>query len=562
MMTFRDFRLPLGVCLCFLVCRTTISTSTDNPTECDFDQSTLCGYTQDKTDNFDWIWYSGHTTSADTGPNNDHTTGKSTGHYMYIETSLRYPNAIARLISPSYHLKGSGIQCLTFWYSMYGSTIKTLNVYVTASGHTNNRGSPAWTLSGNQGDQWKQAKFTIFPTGNYQIVFEGISGDYSDGDIAIDDIMVTIGDCNTTDCGPWPGLANSSVNQKVTYLNSTLFGAIVLMTCDAGYHVFNNSSSHNESAVCTLNGTWSPSTYSQCIPIDCGQWSSNSSVRSHQKIIYTNATVFGSEVVMKCNQGYHVFNTNKSRTESAVCQENGTWSSKTYSECVPTDCGEWSTNSSALANHNIIYPNSTSYGSQAVMTCDPGYHIVNKAGTRSESAVCTENGIWSTQTFSDCIPIEETMTTTIDFSYITDVTTSKKIIETAFMNTHTMSAPSVSHLGPTTQSTMVDTTYEETAKSNIYLNIIVPSLISLLVIISIIVVILVCQRRIKKTKNRKQSNAAQDSTYCTISTPRNEEPSYSSLHTQSVGGLQEIIPMTIRLVLLNDISRNSGCRLV
>ncbi|XP_052278907.1 uncharacterized protein LOC127877265 [Dreissena polymorpha] len=43
----------------------------------------------------------------------------------------------------------------------------------------------------------------------------------------------------------------------------------------------------------------------------------------------------------------------------------------------------------------------------------------------------------------------------------------------------------------------------------------------------------------------KQSNAAQDSTYCTISTPRNEESSYSPLHNQSVGGLQEIIPMTI-----------------
>ncbi|XP_052282058.1 uncharacterized protein LOC127879321 isoform X2 [Dreissena polymorpha] len=145
----------------------------------------------------------------------------------------------------------------------------------------------------------------------------------------------------------------------------------------------------------------------------------------------------------------------------------------------------------------------------------------------------------------DIFVIEETMTTTIDFSYITDVTTSKKVIETTFMNTHTMSAPSVSHLGPRTQNTMVDTTYEETAKTNIVLNIIVPSLISLLVIISIIVVILVCQRRIKKTKNRKQSNAAQDSTYCTISTPRNEESSYSSLHNQSVGGLQEIIPMTI-----------------
>ena len=47
--------------------------------DCDFENVQLCGYTQDSTDNFDWTWFSGPTSSHDTGPSNDHTFGSSRG---------------------------------------------------------------------------------------------------------------------------------------------------------------------------------------------------------------------------------------------------------------------------------------------------------------------------------------------------------------------------------------------------------------------------------------------------------------------------------------------------
>ena len=37
---------------------------------------------------------------------------------------------------------------------MYGSQVRTLNVYVTAD---SNLGTPVWTKSGTQGRQWKMA---------------------------------------------------------------------------------------------------------------------------------------------------------------------------------------------------------------------------------------------------------------------------------------------------------------------------------------------------------------------------------------------------------------------
>ncbi|XP_078658172.1 apical endosomal glycoprotein-like [Branchiostoma floridae x Branchiostoma belcheri] len=87
---------------------------------CDFD-SDLCGYTQDTADDFNWLRDSGGTPTGLTGPSVDHTTGTSSGHYMYIETSgsARLQGHTARLISPSYSRYPDG-QCLLFWTHMYG----------------------------------------------------------------------------------------------------------------------------------------------------------------------------------------------------------------------------------------------------------------------------------------------------------------------------------------------------------------------------------------------------------------------------------------------------------
>ena len=40
---------------------------------CAFETSDLCGYTQDKDDDFDWSRHRGDTASFDTGPVDDHT---------------------------------------------------------------------------------------------------------------------------------------------------------------------------------------------------------------------------------------------------------------------------------------------------------------------------------------------------------------------------------------------------------------------------------------------------------------------------------------------------------
>ncbi|XP_056881143.1 MAM domain-containing glycosylphosphatidylinositol anchor protein 1 isoform X5 [Takifugu flavidus] len=55
--------------------------------------------------------------------------------------------------------------------------------------------SEVWTKSGHQGPDWKRALFDVSPSGPFQIVFEGIRGPSFEGDIAIDDVSITIGKC-------------------------------------------------------------------------------------------------------------------------------------------------------------------------------------------------------------------------------------------------------------------------------------------------------------------------------------------------------------------------------
>ncbi|XP_066299115.1 MAM and LDL-receptor class A domain-containing protein 1-like [Branchiostoma lanceolatum] len=89
---------------------------------CDF-ETDLCQYTQDTADDFDWTRDSGGTPTGRTGPTVDHTSGNSSGYYMYIETTLpRQDGDVARLTSPSYRAYPDG-QCLLFWTHMYGGQI-------------------------------------------------------------------------------------------------------------------------------------------------------------------------------------------------------------------------------------------------------------------------------------------------------------------------------------------------------------------------------------------------------------------------------------------------------
>ena len=54
---------------------------------CDFENG-MCGYTQDKTEQFDWKLHKGHTPSYGTGPSHDHTYQTSAGKWQVFDVNL------------------------------------------------------------------------------------------------------------------------------------------------------------------------------------------------------------------------------------------------------------------------------------------------------------------------------------------------------------------------------------------------------------------------------------------------------------------------------------------
>ena len=86
-----------------------------------------------------------------------------TGSYIYIEASPQLPGDRARLLSD--WMGPNEVVCIQFWYHMYGSEIGNLSIYLK----TNQSETIVWTLSGNQGDQWKFAQTTLNSGDAYKV---------------------------------------------------------------------------------------------------------------------------------------------------------------------------------------------------------------------------------------------------------------------------------------------------------------------------------------------------------------------------------------------------------
>ncbi|XP_077865040.1 MAM and LDL-receptor class A domain-containing protein 2-like [Saccoglossus kowalevskii] len=155
---------------------------------CDFEYD-FCGWTNVMDDELSWLRGSNGTNTEGTGPTIDHTTGTESGHFVYINTSSAMQNHTAELTTVEFT---SNIdRCLRFWYHMYGEDIGSLHVFQIDIGNPFIR--PIWSRSGNQQDMWRRGSvpLPIEGTGNnYKILFRGVVGDGSKGDIAMDDILV------------------------------------------------------------------------------------------------------------------------------------------------------------------------------------------------------------------------------------------------------------------------------------------------------------------------------------------------------------------------------------
>ncbi|WP_299064059.1 hypothetical protein [uncultured Polaribacter sp.] len=154
-------------------------------------ENNLDGWENVLGDDFDWTNLTGLTPTRAgnaanaTGP----TTGSNGSYYMYIETSFpRIAGNKAWFQKPFDFTERTKPQ-MSFNYHLFGATIGTLNVLVSANGgaFTN-----VFSISGNQGDVWrlKIIDLSAYAGQNVIIRFEGIVGSSFTGDLAIDNVNV------------------------------------------------------------------------------------------------------------------------------------------------------------------------------------------------------------------------------------------------------------------------------------------------------------------------------------------------------------------------------------
>ncbi len=219
------------------------------------------------TDDLDWSPDAEGTVSGGTGPTADHTTGNSTGKFLYIETSDPVlEGETATLYSPTLDLSGMQTANLEFHYHMYaqidrggGATdMGTLKAYGSTDG---SNWTELFSVTENQGNQWNQATVSLdafLGSPNFVLRVDGIagavSGDVSLGyqsDIAIDDFTITAvpvaGTVNVTVTADANGDANGSGGAIDMADGSSIVagGGTVALSADGNVTVSSISSSGN-----------------------------------------------------------------------------------------------------------------------------------------------------------------------------------------------------------------------------------------------------------------------------------------------------------------------------
>ena len=141
----------------------------------------------------DWHRYSGGTPSSGTGP----SSASEGSYYAYVEaTNPNYPNDTACLISPLYNIQDWSSVNISFDYHMYGATMGSLRLEISANGGTSWNAMSLWYKSGDQGNSWYSASVDIDDTylegtSPIRFRFKGITGTSYTSDIALDNITIT-----------------------------------------------------------------------------------------------------------------------------------------------------------------------------------------------------------------------------------------------------------------------------------------------------------------------------------------------------------------------------------
>jgi MAM domain-containing protein meprin/A5/mu/type IX secretion system substrate protein len=141
-------------------------------------------------DDVDWDVYEGSTISSYTGPYSGYM---GNGKYLYMEASECYGQT-GYLESPIFDLTCSNYPELKFYYHMFceGSD-KMGSLKVEISDDYGTTWEEAWSMEGNQGNQWNEAIIQLDAYNNikgFVFRFVGITGSTYRSDIAIDHVSI------------------------------------------------------------------------------------------------------------------------------------------------------------------------------------------------------------------------------------------------------------------------------------------------------------------------------------------------------------------------------------
>ena len=160
-----DVRISKGSCL--------------NTASCDFEKETLCEYTNSPLNKINWVIADIKSLLSTTdfqGPFIDHTYGTNKGNYAIFNTLSSEEGDTGRIISEIIQ-GGSFAKCFKFYFNMYSVTsskVGSLNIYVKDL--KMNQEQLIWSLSNSQTKrgEWKEGRFSIGNSDQYQIIFEGV----------------------------------------------------------------------------------------------------------------------------------------------------------------------------------------------------------------------------------------------------------------------------------------------------------------------------------------------------------------------------------------------------
>lgn len=146
------------------------------------------GWTNQSPTSFDWHGNSGTTTSTNTGPDGDHTTGN--GLYLFTEASDGASGDTAWLYSPVVDINSLTNPYLSFWYHRYGADLTTGYVDIWNGTSWIALDSLVGESQSDNSDPYLEldADLNSF-SGNVQLRFWTVKDDF-DADWAIDDVRI------------------------------------------------------------------------------------------------------------------------------------------------------------------------------------------------------------------------------------------------------------------------------------------------------------------------------------------------------------------------------------